>query len=162
MKQSNIIHYFLLGMVLLAASGAQAELPEYSLHYDPARNPFVDGRAAIKLAKQTNKNIMIEIGGDWCTWCHVLDRFIKSDPEITKKLHENFVVLKINVGDGNKNEDFMDSFPRVYAYPHIFFANKNGTTIHSQDTAEFFSDGKYSKPLFLEILDRWRPKEDQP
>ena len=87
---------------------------------------------------------------------------MRSNPVIWEKLNGNFVMLKINVGDGNSNEEFMSGLPPVLGYPHMFVARQNGNLLHSQDTAEFLLDGKYSSERFLKFLDQWRPGDKQP
>ena len=54
----------------------EGDLPEYSKVYDDQRNPFDDANAALALAKKTDRNVLIEIGGNWCTWCHKMDAFL--------------------------------------------------------------------------------------
>ena len=128
----------------------------YSVEYDPKRDPFADGRAAIALATKTNRRILIEVGGNWCKWCHILDKFIKSDKDIESTLHKNFVVLKINVSDENSNEKFLSSFPKALGYPHMYVTEPDGRVIHSQDTAKFLTKLKYSKKKILGFINRWR------
>ncbi len=146
----------LIAAIFIVNSALATEL--YSEKYDPNRDPFVDGRDAIALAKKTNRRILIEVGGDWCKWCHLLDRFIKSDPQIKKALHETFVVLKVNVSDENSNEKFLASFPKPLGYPHMYITESDGRVVHSQDTAEFLTNLKYSKNKFLRFLQKWKLK----
>lgn len=154
---------WLAGLVLwngqLVASQAQ-DLPAYSLGYDPERDPFSDGREALQLARETGRMVLIEVGGDWCSWCHVLDRFLNQNPAIRKKLHETFVVLKVNVDETNDNAEFLDAFPPTQGYPHMYVTANDGSIIHSQDTANFLHDGKYSEQRFLDFLDRWSAKDE--
>lgn len=145
-----------VGFALAQVEAAETTLPPYSTHYDPARDPFTDGRTAIVLAKASQRRILIEVGGDWCKWCHVLDKFIKSDKQIEHALHQTFVVLKVNVSDENSNEKFLSAFPKNLGYPHMYVANMDGKVIHSQDTGEFLSNLKYSKQKFLVFLQRWK------
>jgi thiol:disulfide interchange protein len=134
----------------------QAEgLPAYSLGYDPARDPFSDGRAALQLARQTHRKVLIEVGGDWCSWCHVLDRFFNQHPSIKAKLYEGFVVLKVNVDDSNDNAEFLSAFPPALGYPHLYVTSNDGSILHSQDTAEFLQNGKYSQQRVLRFLEQW-------
>jgi|SRR6516162_2392048 len=42
--------------------------------YDPRRDPEKDLAAARAEAEKNRKNIFVEVGGEWCTWCHILDR----------------------------------------------------------------------------------------
>lgn len=132
--------------------------PLYSNQYDPQRDPFADGKAAIELATKTQRRILIEVGGDWCKWCHILDKFIKSDPLIEQALHKTFVVLKVNVSDENSNEKFLASFPKTLGYPHMYVTESDGRVVHSQDTAEFLVNLKYSKLKFMAFLDKWKIK----
>ena len=108
---------WIIGLAGLVLWGAQAEtshaqeLPAYSLGYDPARDPFADGREALRLARETGRMVLIEVGGDWCSWCHVLDRFLNQHAAISTTLHQRFVVLKVNVDDSNDNAGFLSAFP---------------------------------------------------
>lgn len=131
-------------------------LPEYSKVYDDKRDPFKDAVAAIKLAKQTQRNVIIEIGGNWCTWCHRMDDFLEKNPEIYQTLHNNFVVLKINVSDSNENEAFMKSLPPVLGYPHMYVSSYTGKMLLSKDTAELQENGDYSVKNWTNFLDKWQ------
>jgi len=130
-------------------------LPAYSLGYNPARDPFSDGRAALQLARRTHRKVLIEVGGDWCSWCHVLDRFLNQHPSIKAKLYERFVVLKVNVDDSNDNAGFLSAFPPALGYPHLYVTSNDGSILHSQDTAEFLQNGKYSQQRVLRFLEHW-------
>ncbi len=142
------------GITQIQAAEARV-LPPYSQGYDPARDPFSDGRAALQLARETGRRVLIEVGGDWCSWCHVLDRFLDQHPSVRTKLHETFVLLKVNVDDKNDNSEFLSGFPPALGYPHMYITENDGSIVHSQDTAEFLHDGKYSEPQFLAFLARW-------
>ena len=130
-------------------------LPEYSLHYDPKRDPYQDGHAAVTLAEATNRRVLIEVGGNWCSWCHVLDRFLEQNPDINQKLHQTFVILKVNVSDRNDNGKFLAAFPKPLGYPHMYIAEKNGNILLSKDTADFLSNGNYSRQQFLDFFSQW-------
>lgn len=147
----------LLFLVLLQNTFAQ-QLPVYSLGYDPNRNAMQDGRDAIKLAKSSDRRILIEVGGDWCKWCHVLDRFLNNNAEIKKQLHQTFVLLKVNVSDENDNREFLKVFPRVLGYPHIFVTESNGKLLLSKDISQFFVNGDYSVERFKAFFKRFRIK----
>jgi len=135
-------------------------LPAYSLGYDPARDAFSDGRAALQLARQTGRMVLIEVGGDWCSWCHVLDRFLNQHPSVREKLHDRFVVLKVNVDDSNDNAEFLAAFPPALGYPHLYVTRNDGSVVHSQDTAEFLLQGKYSRQRVLDFLEYWGRQDE--
>jgi thioredoxin-related protein len=135
---------------------AQTSLPTYSQVYDPARDPFADGRAALKLARETNRRVLIEVGGDWCRWCHVLNKFLAENKNISEQLHRHFVILKVNVSEANDNADFMAGFPRPLGYPHIYITESDGTIIFSKDTAELLENSRYSVKRFQQFIDKWK------
>jgi len=132
------------------------ELPVYSQVYDDQRNPFNDANAALALAKKTNRNVLIEIGGNWCTWCHKMDAFLLKHPDIYQALHNKYVLLKINVSDSNENDDFMKALPPVLGYPHMYVSTANGKMLLSKDTAELQDNNGYSTEYWLDFLQQWQ------
>ena len=132
-----------------------ANLPSYSKVYDEQRDPFKDAAAALALAKETNRQVLIEIGGNWCSWCHKMDAFLVKNPEVYQALHSQYVLLKINVSDSNENDDFMKSLPPVLGYPHMYVSTAQGKMILSKDTAELLADNNYSKSQWLDFLTQW-------
>ena len=131
-------------------------LPPYSQGYSEQRDPFEDAIAAIKLAKETDRNVLIEIGGTWCTWCHQMDAFLAKNPEIYHQLHTQFVLLKISVSDANENHAFMKSLPPVLGYPHMYVSTSAGKMILSKDTAELQENGEYSSKRWLTFIKNWQ------
>jgi len=144
---------------VLSQVSLEAKLPEYSKVYDDERNPFNDANAALALAKKTNRNVLIEIGGNWCTWCHKMDAFLLKNPDVYKTLHSKYVLLKINVSDTNENDDFMKALPPVLGYPHMYVSTASGKMLLSKDTAELQDSNGYSTEYWLDFLQQWQFKE---
>lgn len=145
-------------LLVLAARAAASQLPEppaYSQGYDPGRDPFADGRAALKLARDSHRKVLVEVGGDWCSWCHVLDRFLRNHPALQAQLNRTFVLLKVSVDETNDNAEFLSAFPEALGYPHMYITDSEGKILFSQDTAEFLDNGSYSEQRFQLFLDRW-------
>ena len=137
------------------------DLPEYSKIYDDQRNPFKDATAALALAKETNRQVLIEIGGNWCSWCHKMDTFLSNNPDVYQALHANYVLLKISVSDSNANEEFMMGLPPVLGYPHMYVSSANGKMLLSKDTAELLAGNNYSKDNWLAFLNKWSVESDR-
>ncbi len=135
-------------------------LPAYSQGYDPGRDPFVDGKAALQLAKTSERRVLVEVGGDWCSWCHTLDKFLNEHPALLTRLHNTFVILKVNVDETNNNAEFLSAFPKALGYPHMYITDDEGAILYSQDTAEFLHEGRYSEQNFQLFLDRWNTSDD--
>src|SRR5690606_25478111 len=47
--------------------------------------------ALIKKAKKENKNIILEAGGNWCSWCLLFNDFIKTSNKVNNELNKDFL-----------------------------------------------------------------------
>jgi thioredoxin-related protein len=135
--------FFILSTILLRAPLVLAEpidstksQPEQWQKFDPARNAQKDIQEAIELAKKLDKRILLDIGGEWCIWCHRLDSLFIQNKDLEDYLNAQYVVVKINVSKENENKAVLSKYPKVAGYPHIFILNKEGKLIHSQNTGE--------------------------
>ena len=140
----------LLALVLVASVAAAAK-------FDPARDPAKDVAAAAAAAQAQGKRVMVDVGGEWCVWCHILDGFIESNPDVRALVDENYVVVKVNWSRENKNEAFLSRWPAVNGYPHLFVLDASGKLLHSQDTGVLESGRGYDKAKFVEFLRKWAP-----
>jgi len=134
-----------------------AQIEDSLPKFDPTRDPNEDLKVAVEAAKNTNKRIILDVGGEWCIWCHRIDAFIQNTDEIKSLLEENFIVLKINYSKENKNEKFLSQYPQVAGYPHFFVLDEGGKLLHSQNTGELEKDKDYDKDKFIAFLNKWKP-----
>jgi thiol:disulfide interchange protein len=102
--------------------------------FDPKRDAAKDIQNAIALAKKNQKHVLLDIGGEWCIWCHRIDTLFFQNPELEKFRNAHYVVVKVNVSKENKNEQVLAAYPKVPGYPHLFVLDENGKLLHSQDT----------------------------
>src|SRR5712692_270081 len=79
------------------AAGAAASAYVPVLKYDSKRDGAADIQAAITEAQRTGKRIILDVGGDWCPWCHVLERFLEKHPEIVDLRDKNFTTVAESV-----------------------------------------------------------------
>jgi thioredoxin-related protein len=157
----TVLLFFIFTLLTTFNLRASVELPSYSVHYNEQSNPFDDAKAAIALAKKTKRNVIIEIGGNWCSWCTKMDEFLLTNPDVAQELHNNFVLLKVNVSDTNENTEFMKSLPPVLGYPHMYVSTATGKMLLSKDTAELLEGNRYSVKNWLTFLRKWQPKNTQ-
>lgn len=141
-----------------STAGAAAIENKATLGYDPKRDAEVDVKEAIGEAARTGKRVMVEVGGEWCIWCHRLEEFFTAHPELIKTRDANFVVVKVNFSEENENKGLLDQYPKVAGYPHIFILGPDGSVLKSQDTGEL-EDGKKSYTLekVAAFLKAWSP-----
>ena len=128
--------------------------------FDPTRNPADDLKAAIAKATAENKRIILDVGGEWCSWCIRMDVFLMRNPNLEKLQKENYVWLKVNMSEENKNEAFLSKYPEIPGYPHIFVLEKDGTLLHSQGTEEL--EAKYP-PIVVpaKVKDKEKYKKEE-
>jgi len=151
----------ILSLLFLLISGIVLSQPETSYkpvtEFDPARNPADDLKQSITEAQRSGRRIILDVGGDWCIWCHRIDDFIAKNDEINSFLNKNFIVVKINFSKENKNEDFLSKYPQIPGYPHFFVLEKNGGLLHSQNTDKLEQNKGYSKDEMMAFLKKWAP-----
>ena len=142
----------LCGMLSVAAS-AQA-LPE---KFDPARDAAADVATAVALAKAQGKRVLVDVGGQWCSWCHILDRFVAANADVRTLVDANYVWLKVNWSKENKNEALLSRWPAIRGYPHLFVLDAGGRLLHSQETDVLESGKDYDRAKFVAFLRKWAP-----
>ena len=126
--------------------------------FDPTRDSRADLDAAIKLAAKSGKNIVLDVGGEWCGWCVYMDKFFYMNPDIAKVRDANFVWIKINFSKENENKEFLSVYPEAPGYPHLYVLDPAGKLIQSQDTSELEMGKGYNPEKFVEFLNKWSPK----
>lgn len=123
--------------------------------YNPASDPAADLQKAMGVAQKENKRILVEVGGEWCVWCHIMDRFYDSHPALLKLREDHYVLLKVNFSEENQNKAFLSQYPAVPGYPHIFILESDGTLLHSQNTSELEDGQSYNEKNFTAFLVDW-------
>ena len=152
---------FVAALCVLLASRRVAALTESSplpTRFDPGRDPARDLDTALRMARATRRRVLAEVGGEWCTWCHIMDHFFAANPELAKIRDTNFIVLKINYSKENHNQAFLARWPKVEGYPHFFVLDANGRLLHSQDTSVLETTKDYDATAFRAFLLQWSPR----
>lgn len=150
--------------LLLPAFAAEQAAPAYQpvLQYDPKRDASADIEAAVAEAGRSKRHVLIEVGGEWCVWCHRLDDYLKRHKKLNTLLERNFVVVKVNYSPENENEEVLSRYPEVAGYPHFFVLDGQGKLLHSQDTAKLEKGKSYHARRFKRFLTRWGPRGSSP
>jgi len=141
-----------LALVVIAGACARNEAPAA---FDPARDPDKDVAAAVAVAKEQHKRVIVDVGGEWCSWCHTMDRFIAANDDLKSLVDARYVWVKVNYSKENKNEAFLSRWPKIEGYPHLFVLDADGKLLHSQDTGELEAGKSYDKTKFLAFVQRW-------
>ena len=160
--------YFLPAILILSAV-PQLLIPESSSQttgqskyvpvtkYDPKRNAGQDIQEAVKEAQRNHKRILLEVGGDWCSWCHILDNFFDTHSELIQLRDQNFVTVKINFSEENENKEVLTRYGEIPSYPYIFVLESDGKLLLSKDTSALENGKSYDLQRLTAFLKEWAP-----
>lgn len=125
--------------------------------FDPTRDAARDIQNAMEEASASGKRIILDVGGEWCSWCHKLDKFFEDNADVNEFMRTHYVVVKVNYSKENKNEAVLSRYGPVKGYPHLFVLDAKGTLLHSQDTGALESGNHHDRDKVLAFLKEWAP-----
>lgn len=151
---------FVLAPVLLFAAGwtqAGAQSAKYVpvTKYDPKRDAAADIQQAIKEAQRSHKRILLEVGGQWCSWCHTLDNYFDTHRELTAFRDHHFVTVKINFSEENENREVLARYGEIPSYPYIFVLESDGKLLFAKNTGDLESGKSYDLEKLTAFLKQW-------
>jgi thiol:disulfide interchange protein len=127
--------------------------------FDPKADPVQDLAKAVEDATRTHRRIILDVGGEWCGWCHALDRFYAAHADLSAVRDKHYVWMKVNWSPDNKNTAFLSKYPAISGYPHLFVLEHDGTLLQSQDTSPLEDGGSsYNLDRMTEFLQKWASK----
>lgn len=130
--------------------------------FDPTRDPANDLQAAMQRAQAEHKNILMDVGGNWCGWCLVLEKTLHDDPTLDGLLEKNYVVLHVNFSQENQNTPFLHNYPEAKGYPAWYVLSPQGRLLKAENTSELeathdLREG-YNKDALKRFLEMNAPK----
>lgn len=125
--------------------------------YDPAADAAKDLEIALIQAKQQNKNVLIQIGGNWCSWCFRLHDFMKTHEKIDSILKADYILIRINYSPENYNREILAQldYPQRFGFPVLLILNQDGIRLHTQDTYYLEKDKSYDGEKLIRFLLNW-------
>ncbi len=113
--------------------------------------------AALKLARDQDKPILLSIGYSACHWCHVMAHESFEDPEVAAEMNRHYVNIKV---DREERPDL----DQIYQTAHAMLTQRSGgwplTLFLMPDGTPFFGGTYFPKrarhgmPGFLDLLPR--------
>lgn len=128
--------------------------------YHPEADAEKDIAAAVKKAKAEHKFVLLQGGGNWCSWCIEFARFVKADPKLDSVMSASFVWYHLNYSKENENKKILAKYgyPQRFGFPVFIILDENGKRINTQNS-EYLEDGKksYDKNKVEAFLEMWSP-----
>ncbi len=125
-------------------------------------HPGVDAHAEIKQAlaeaSKEHKRVIVVFGANWCFDCHVLDAAFHR-PDLAVVLAQNYEVIHVDVGQGDKNQDLMEQYqvPMKRGIPGVAVLDGSGKLLYSQKNGEFENARNLGPEDLLTFLKKWKP-----
>ena len=125
--------------------------------YDPSIDAMSEIIKAISIAKESNKHVFVKVGGNWCGWCKLYDKFSNSDEDIALIMRQEYITVLANWSPENRNLEAMNYLgaPQRFGYPVFIILDGNGNVLHTQDTALLEEGRGYNKNHVLRFLKVW-------
>jgi thiol:disulfide interchange protein len=145
----------------LAASASAAPSPR---PFDPTLDPVFQLKQARSVAMKEHKNVLLDVGGNWCVGCLILDRLLEHDPKLSRLLAANYVLVHVNVSPENLNAGFFSHFPKPNGYPYLIVLGPGASTvIHVEGSLALQRGAKaaqqgYDPVSVAQFLLRWKPR----
>jgi thioredoxin-related protein len=166
MKKTFFIAFL---MVLIISAEAQEnnkiiKLTDTAKLYNPAANAKAGIANTVKRAAAEHKNILLQIGGNWCSWCIRFNDLVSTDRDLNKYLRNNYVIVHVNYSKENMNERVLAElgYPQRFGFPVFVVLDDKGKRLHTQNS-EYLEDGKgYSKEKVMGFFKDWSPEALDP
>lgn len=121
--------------------------------YDETLDGMQQIDEALVKARAEGKQVVCQVGGNWCIWCLRFADFITKDEDISKLISDNYVYIHINTSPKNKNEKALARLGnQQLGYPHLVFLNAEGQIDKVMGTGEMEEGKSYSKEKVMERL----------
>jgi hypothetical protein len=147
---------------VVAAKRTSTARLQQPISLDKKIYPLMDARQEIQqaLAEAAKKHerVIVVFGADWCYDCHVLDLAFHR-PDLAAALQNNFEVVHVDVGRGDKNQDLMEQYHVLMkkGIPGLAVLDSDGKLIFSQQNGEFENARALGPEDLLKFLNKWKP-----
>lgn len=147
-------------LILLFTTAATAAFAQPAKLYHPYENADSAITIAIKKAKAENKYVLLQGGGNWCSWCIKFEKFCQEDYSIDSLINKNFIPYHLNWSKENENKAVFKKYgyAQRFGFPVFIILDGDGNRIHTQNS-EYLEDGKgsYSKIKVIMFFEMWSP-----
>jgi thioredoxin 1 len=136
-----------MALALVACTANAAEFP-----YNEKADAAADVKHALSTARADHKKVLLVFGANWCKDCRDLDKALhgSSRPLIEGK----FEVVKIDVGNFNKNLDLAESYgnPIKMGIPAVVELGADNQVIYSTKGGELADARKMGEQGIYDFL----------
>jgi len=144
-------------------SQALAQKDSSSIYY-PGADAALQVQDAVDRANIGNKHVILMIGGNWCRWCLMFEKFRLENAKVDSAVTAGFIWQHVNYSKENRNAALLSKleFPQRFGFPVFVVLDGNGKRLHTQNSAYLEEGEGYSESKVLEFLRHWGPEALKP
>ena len=140
------------------------DMKKFSL-YKPDEKAEAEITNAVSEAKKSGKQVLIQIGGNWCIWCARFHEFVTKDAQLDSLMNANYVVYHLNYSKENYNVKLLTkyNFPQRFGFPVFLILDDEGKLLHTQNSW-YLEDGKtsYEREKVKSFFTEWSKRSLDP
>lgn len=157
---------YILLLICLVSFAILAEAQKEKL-YHTDRDVRADIDSLLHLAKEENKHVLLQVGGNWCKWCIRFHEYVVADTTLSAIVDKNYKLYHLNYSKEQRNNDILAAYdyPQRFGFPVFVILDADGKRLHTQDSWMLESHKKeehYNKELVQHFLHMWSPKALDP
>ncbi|WP_068597433.1 thioredoxin family protein [Vaginella massiliensis] len=128
--------------------------------YNPEADAKTELANAVAKAKESNKHVLVQVGGNWCAWCITFNHLTTTNEELSKFIGDNYEVVHLNHSKENRNLEILAELknPQRFGFPVFLIVDGDGNLLHTQNSAYLENkDGStgHDPKLVLDFLKGW-------
>lgn len=151
-------------LLLCCVVSVSQDIKKFNL-YKPDEKAEIEITRAITEAKKSGKHVLIQIGGNWCSWCARFHEFVTKDAQLDSLMNTNYVVYHLNYSKENYNAKLLTkyNFPQRFGFPVFLILDSEGNLLHTQNSW-YLEDGKtsYERDKVKSFFSEWSKRSLDP
>jgi thioredoxin-related protein len=148
-----------IGLCLFTMTSFAQERKEYGKIYNPEADARADIKEALAEAGKEHKNVLLQIGGNWCIWCIRFHKTVAENDTLNTLMKKNYIVVHVNYDTKNAKDKLWSElgYPQRFGFPVFVVLDDKGNRIHTQNSS-YLEEGKGHSPAKIrEFLEQWSP-----
>ena len=146
---------FLLAVCLASMPGdrgtAQAKREPI---YDTSGNGKKLIAEALRKAAKDNKRVLLQYGGNWCSWCYLLHDLFEQDKDIKRLLLFEYELVLI---DTQSNPDIAPTYgAEIKGVPFLTVLDSDGRVLTHQETGSLEVGQRHDPKKVMAFLSQWK------
>jgi len=154
--------------LLVVGSGFGVAATQYlmadpSRPYDESADVKAEIVTALARAQAENKLILLTFGANWCPDCRAFDKAIH-EPELAPTVEDRYVLVKVDVGNWDKNIDVIQRFgnPVAGGIPSIVVLDAQEHNLYATKAGQLASSRNMSTEEFVRFFEAMATLQYEP